>query len=217
MFGGTSGAARIGVDCGHGIDTTCRGEVDVPTAAQPRLNPTATVEALLFIAQRLESESRQPDLHNLGHLLYLADRMHLEEYGRTFSGERFHAMEHGPTPSLTYDALKVLADRDPHYPPAMEFLNALGDAFAHTGGPEYRSVRPPRLEHLSASARECLEAVLAMASGWDFSRLRHETHDEAYLLAKARRLNSAMPIEEIARTLRDGESLVEYLRDPVPG
>lgn len=190
----------------------------MPGVAQPRLNHQATVEALLFIAHRLDAVKRPPDLYNLGHLLYLADRMHLEEYGRLISGERYHALEYGPTPTHTYDALKVLAGREPFNDPPHEFLQAIGEAFASVGGPRFKPLRAADLRYLSPSAVACLEATLERGAEWGFDALKVETHrDVAYVTTRERRPNAAMPIEEIARTLRDGDALVDYLRSPFVG
>jgi uncharacterized phage-associated protein len=48
-------------------------------------------------------------------LLYLADRESLKETGRTITGDRVVAMEHGPVPSCAYHLLEALgrsADRE---------------------------------------------------------------------------------------------------------
>ena len=189
----------------------------MPRIAQPRLNHRATVEALLFIGQRLEAARKAPDLHNLGHLLYLAERMHLEEYGKPISGERYHALEYGPTPTHTYDALKVLAGREPFNDPPQDFLQAIGEAFAHVDGPRFKPLRAADLRRLSQSAVSCLESVLSRGAEWGFDALTGESHDAAYLAIRERRPNAAMPIEEIAKTLRDGDALVDYLRNPHKG
>ncbi len=189
----------------------------MPGVAQPRLNHRATVEALLFIAQGLDAAKNPADLHNLGHLLYLAERMHLEEYGKPISGERFHALKYGPTPTHTYDALKVLAGREPFNDPPQDFLQAIGEVFAHVDGPRFKPLRAADLRRLSPSAVSCLEEVLARGAEWGFDALTKQSHDSAYLAIRARRPNAAMPVEEIAKTLRDGDALVDYLRSPFSG
>ncbi|WP_428055383.1 Panacea domain-containing protein [Candidatus Avelusimicrobium alvi] len=41
-------------------------------------------------------------------LLYIADKVHLNNYGRTISMDSFCAMQKGPVPSLSYDMIKKL-------------------------------------------------------------------------------------------------------------
>lgn len=191
-------------------------EADVPAVVQPKLDTSATVEALLYIAEGLAARAEAPDLHRLGHLLYLADKMHLERYGRVISGDRFHALRYGPTPSNTYGALKILAHRDPGLEPPATFLSMMAKAFEHVGAYRYRHLRTADLDELSLSARECLSAVLSTSRGWDFSDLTEATHDEAYATVWQRSANGAMPIEVIAEHLEGGQTLVEHLRDPFP-
>lgn len=38
-------------------------------------------------------------------LLFLADKAHLLRYGRTITGDRYHALEQGPIPTKGLDAL----------------------------------------------------------------------------------------------------------------
>ncbi len=191
-------------------------EADVPALVQPHLNVEATVESLLVLAQGLQERSEVPDLHKLGHLLYLADKMHLERFGRVISGDRFHALKYGPTPSATYGALKILAHRDPGFHPPEAFLSAMAGAFEHAGGFRYRPLRPADTDEISGSAVECLKAVLEQSRAWDFSDLTEATHDDAYATVWQRLANGAIPVEVIAESLDRGEMLLDHLRDPFP-
>lgn len=194
---------------------TAQGDA-MPGIVQPKLDAPVAVEALLAIASRLQEQGKAPDLHTLGHLLYLADKKHLERYGRMISGERFHALRYGPTPSGTYASLKILADRDPGVDPPEAFLDAMAGAFEHVAGSTYRALREPQYDYLSGAARECIDEVLAASRDWNFSDLTEATHDEAYGSVWNRRANGAIPIEAIAATFDDGDVLVEHLRDPHP-
>lgn len=194
---------------------TAQGDA-MPGIVQPRLDTQVAVEALLVIASKLGEQGKAPDLHSLGHLLYLADKTHLERYGRMISGERFHALRYGPTPSGTYASLKILADRDPGVAPPEAFLLAMAGAFEHVDGYTYRALREPQLDYLSRSARECIDEVLTASRNWNFSDLTEATHDEAYGSVWNRRENGAIPIELIASTFTDCDALVQHLLDPHP-
>ena len=43
-------------------------------------------------------------------LLYLADRTSFSRYGYTITGDRFAALDYGPIPSMTYDAMKGVGE-----------------------------------------------------------------------------------------------------------
>jgi len=62
-----------------------------------------SVEAILYIAQNV----KQPTFHSISKMMYFADKVHLEKYGRFICGDNYVAMKHGPVPSGTYDILKV--------------------------------------------------------------------------------------------------------------
>ena len=49
-------------------------------------------------------------------LLYIADKVHLNNYGRTISMDTFCAMQKGPVPSLSYDMIKKLYPTALHHP-----------------------------------------------------------------------------------------------------
>lgn len=60
------------------------------------------LEAILFLIGRSSSLSQ----YEIVKSLFLADRTHLNTYGRPITFDNYVAMEHGPVPSLAYDALK---------------------------------------------------------------------------------------------------------------
>jgi len=75
------------------------------------------IEATLFMAKLLPN----PTKHSISKMFYLADKLHLQEYGRLICGDRYIAMEYGPVPSAIYDMMKVAAgqgriDPDTHLP-----------------------------------------------------------------------------------------------------
>jgi hypothetical protein len=52
------------------------------------------LEVILFIAEKLGA----PTLLIISKILYLADKRHLQDYGRLICGDRYIAMEFGPVP-----------------------------------------------------------------------------------------------------------------------
>lgn len=180
---------------------------------QPRLRHKAAVAAVLYIARRVT----QPDRFRLGHLLYLADKLHLEEYGRTISGERYHAMRHGPVPSAIYDVLKALSGDGSHYHLNWRIAEGLRGSLRHLEGPNFEAVGDPDMGVLSDSDVEALDAVIMGFGSARMEEIEHATHDAAWTRVWETRPNAAIPWEAIADTLHDSEAVLEQLHEPHPG
>ena len=68
------------------------------------------VNVMLYLARKAGGSI---DFSKLVKLVYFADKKHLHEWGRTITGDKYVKMEHGVTPSATYDMLKaVRGDKD---------------------------------------------------------------------------------------------------------
>lgn len=158
------------------------------------------IEAILFVASKL----RDPTFHKISKLLYFADRIHLERYGRLICGDDYYAMQHGPVPSRVYDMLKAVVGRgeSPWSDEARKALKAVGD---HTVKPQ----RAPDLNALSKSEIESMERAIAEHGRKSFSALTAASHDEAW---KAVDENDLISVEDIARTLPNAEEVLEHLR-----
>ncbi|MEP7246474.1 MAG: Panacea domain-containing protein [Gammaproteobacteria bacterium] len=65
-------------------------------------DPDKAVEAILFT-----STTAGTTLYETLKLLYLADKLHLERYGRLIFGDHYVAMEHGPVGSDAYDVMTL--------------------------------------------------------------------------------------------------------------
>ena len=61
------------------------------------------LEAILYIANSLHN----PTFHSISKMLYLSDKLHLQDYGRLICGDSYVAMEYGPVPSAIYNMMKV--------------------------------------------------------------------------------------------------------------
>lgn len=149
------------------------------------------IEVILYIANRAPIS----DLFHTCKILYYADRMHLEEYGRFICGDHYIAMKHGPVPSHIYDILKDAR---------------INDSLPITVG--VRSVSPHRvadIESLSESDIECLNNAIKQYGAIKFEELSVMSHDSAW---KAADQNDMIPIESIAATLRDGDAIIQHLR-----
>ncbi|HUV69864.1 MAG TPA: Panacea domain-containing protein [Terracidiphilus sp.] len=163
------------------------------------------VAAISYLVSRT-AESLYPVLK----MLYLADRCHLERYGRFIVGDRYVAMEKGPVPSRTYDMLKfVRGDRS-----FFDGGDAAKQAFALDRQTHKFSIYGvPSFEALSESDVECLEEVANLRAQKGSNFIRNASHDDAW---KATTRNSDIAVEAIAAQFDDGPSLVQHLLNRHP-
>lgn len=168
----------------------------------------ARLEAALYVANHVEHPTR----FSIGHLLYLADRMHLHEYGRLITRDEYVAMGHGPVPSEIYDLMKhVSGDRHMARDPWIE--QAFSEAFESKGGWGLRPTRDADLDALSRSDVECLDAAIREYGHLGFNGLKAATHDGAY---KATPANGRITTESMASLAENANDLLTYLADPHP-
>jgi len=155
------------------------------------------VEALLYVTVQKQ------DMYTALKVLYFADREHLSRHGRLIYGDTYIAMQHGPVPSNAY-ALLQAARGDGWGPPGVD-----ASGLFSVDGHDVTPLREPHLERLSASDRECLDSAIAEYGCLSFDELKRRSHDAAYCSADE---NDAIAIEEIAKSLPNGDLVVDYLR-----
>jgi len=160
--------------------------------------PEKAIEAILYLASRLEDPGR----HNITHLLYFADKTSLERYGRFICGDDYYAMQYGPVPTNCYELLK-----------AAETTDHFGfKTFPNTY--KVQPLRGPNLDLLSESDIICLEKVVQMYGDLPFWRIRDESHDEAWSAAWAKRGDKnteRIPLESIVAELENPDELLSFL------
>ena len=156
-------------------------------------------EVILYLAHRVKKPTRL----TICKLLYLADKLHLQEWGIPLCGEHYVAMEHGPVPSNIYDWFKAAAKGDDRYGFRVE-------------GRNIQPQRPANPRHLSKATVSSLNRVLEQYGELTSSQLRELSHDSAWRQAR----NSLpdvksipMPIESIVAQLNNAEELLAYLRN----
>lgn len=152
-----------------------------PVCVTMKPNVDRILAALYRVMTVAAARKREVSQYDLVKTLFLADRSHLNEWGRPITYNNYTAMYHGPVPSLAYDILKanVKALRDckiaelpwksvevgknvKHYFPLEGALNAE--------------------EHLSQSDIEALDDALGTVLHLGFGQIRKLTHeDQAYV------------------------------------
>lgn len=169
-----------------------------------RFDPQAAVEALLYVVYR----SQDPTFHHISKLLYFADRMHLERYGRLIFGDTYIAMKNGPVPSGVYDMLKDAQKQNGFY----RYREA-ANAFTVVGDYRVQPNRTPNLDWLSDSDIECIDEAIELYDLKSFGELTKLSHDDAWLAADR---NDAISLESLVQSLGNPDDLLAHLREPSP-
>ena len=156
-------------------------DMKLPAPNPNRLEPSIPriLAAISHVIRTAQSKGARPTQYEIVKTLFLADRAHLNRFGRPITYDNYFAMKDGPVPSFAYDLLKESAQaigrlpnqrapwsRQPIGPKVSEFFDATYDAD----------------EDLSESDMEVLEAALATVMNLTFRQIRKLTHeDKAYV------------------------------------
>ena len=159
------------------------------------------LEAILYIAKNL----RAPTFHSISKMLYLSDKLHLQEYGRLICGDRYVAMEYGPVPSAIYTMMKVAAKEQSI---DVDWDEIIQDALDVRHGREVIPKRDCDVDMLAESEIECLQKVIAEYGHKSFGQLTDITHDSAW---NATDDNQTIPLASIVATLPNAAEVAGYL------
>lgn len=170
-----------------------------------QFDPQKAVEIILYLSRRLPT----PTFYYIMKVLYFADLLHLERYGRFISGDNYVAMGKGPVPSKVYDILKYVKGVDCFY----EFDEAKS-AFTVENGVRIKSYRDADLFTFSDSEIKCLDESAKANGSLSFGALKDKSHDANYKSADE---NDFIDFETIVKNLPNGNELLEHLSNPYPG
>lgn len=166
-----------------------------------RFDPDKALNLVLYVAGKVKT----PTFHTISKIIYFADKLHLERYGRLICGDSYVAMKHGPVPSEIYDMMKdVRGDGFSEH-----WQNARGSFEVQ----DKATVVPRRaadLDVFSDSDLECLEESIQTYGHLDFVRLTELSHDAAWQTTDD---NDIIDLEQIVATLKDGQTLLSHLRN----
>lgn len=154
-------------------------------------------------------------MYSLMKMMYLADKVHLERYGRFIAGDNYVAMKQGPVPSCTYNMIKHV--RGENCGPGFELAKQY---FAYGSNHEVKLKAQPDYDELSGSDIECLEWIAGVYNDVGHWMVRDMSHDEVWKSVWTRwRLAKSLPIDiEVIASQFDGkEHLIAHLRDSTPG
>lgn len=136
--------------------------------------------AVAYIIGDVESKGWRPTQYDVVKALFLADRQHLNEYGRPVSFDNYVAMKHGPVPSVAYDLLKnepkTLAKFGLGDLPWKSEPGEQGKVYFHSASTAWTG------DILSPSDILALEAASKVIQSLSFGQIRKLTHgDPAYV------------------------------------
>ena len=140
-------------------------------------------EAILFLVGEAERRGVPVTQYDIVKSLFLADKCHLNKYGRPITYDNYVAMKHGPVPSTAYDLLKenrwTMRRLDlPNLPWSRREAPELGRTCCAYERPE----RAVDEDVLSPSDVEELSTALTVVKALGFKEVRKLTHeDDAYV------------------------------------
>lgn len=162
-----------------------------------------TLNAILYVAY---NKGGKTDVHELANILYLADRRHLSEYGRSITGDTYIAKKHGPVPSCTDDILKAV--RENSY-----FSYAAKDLKAYLHFIDDNTIVPdkhPYMDCLSESDVECLNYAIAKCKDLSFGALTELSHGFAWHSVA---LDNPIPIRQILFECGDTYEYADFIEN----
>lgn len=139
-----------------------------------KLDEDRSRDALVYLATKLEElpSATGLDIYRACKLLFLADKLHLVRYGRTITGDRYFALDHGPAPNRILSLLQLFLE-DENLPWLSSVLT-VDHTYKH---PRFRPKRPPEFESLSESDIEALDETIARHGSKTFAELKALTHE----------------------------------------
>lgn len=131
--------------------------------------------AIAYVISRAENRGRRPSQYEIAKTLFIADRAHLNKYGRPITFDNYFAMNHGPVPSFAYNllkqdrgALKAIGERQIPWQ-----QRSVGKHF------EYFAANAILAEDaLSESDIEELDGALSVILTLSFGQIRRVTHED---------------------------------------
>lgn len=146
-------------------------------------NKAKAINSLILIAQKIANQDGVADKYKALKILYFSELKHLSKYGRLITDDDFATLDHGTTPSASYDLLKKRDDQQ-----SFEIINKY----------HFRPKVALDADELSESDVECLLEAIDENKNLDFASLKQKAHDEAYNMAASKKMR-LVPIEYLVK------------------
>ncbi|HKV37598.1 MAG TPA: Panacea domain-containing protein [Blastocatellia bacterium] len=165
-----------------------------------QFDPEKALETVLYIARK----APKPTTYRVLKILYFADKLHLQRFGRQICGDDYFALRSGPVPSQTYDMIKDVTDGRT----SLFSTHACNSFEVDKHSNRITPLREPDTDLFSKSDIGCIEQSIAENGMLSFPQLREKSHDAAYQSADE---NDVIPLRQIIATLPNAELLRDYL------
>lgn len=171
-----------------------------------RFDSEKALEAILYVA----SKAPVPDIYHVGKILYFADCMHLDRYGRLITGDNYKAMKDGPVAENGYDIIKIAQGKGKYIPDGINVEDITSALKVYDKSESYR-VQPLRKyddEVFSDSDIKCIDEAIIKYGKMTFGQIREISHDEVWASASE---NADISLESLVSRCSDSGKLLEYL------
>ena len=143
------------------------------------------IEAIAFVIAEANRRGLTVTQYDIVKTLFLADRSHLNTYGRPITFDNYHALFHGPVPSMAYDLLKGSLHVLRHIRlSALPWMSRPAPEISTNAKVYFNAKQDFDEDVLSESDVECLQESLTTIKSLTFGQIRRLTHDDpAYIEA----------------------------------
>lgn len=147
---------------------------------EPRLDKI--VEAILLVIKEATARDSVVTTYDIVKCLFLADRAHLNKFGRPITFDNYVAMIHGPVPSTSYNVLKKHAATIQRLPQPLPWSSRPAPEKGQNAIAFIDPARDVEDDVLTGSDIEELKSALTIVQSLGFAQIRRLTHeDQAYL------------------------------------
>jgi len=172
------------------------------TEFQIKFNEDKTINAVLYIVSKL----RRRDFHKIFKILYFSDREHLNEFGRSITGDKYVAMPDGPVPSNLYDIFKSVRGDGYFKENGKKFANF----FSVVDWDIVNSNKEPDLRKLSKTDLKHIDKSLELYGDMSWDEIREKSHDYAW---RSTASNKEINFEDIIREVGGDDDYINYVKD----
>jgi uncharacterized phage-associated protein len=138
---------------------------------QFKISYDKTIEVILWLANRKPGI----DIYHVAKVLFYADKMHINKYGRPITGDTYVKMPYGPVPSGVRDLITENSWLSPK-----QLLQIKKSLIIDKTDNHYKlaAVRDPNMKYFSKSDISCLNSSLSKYGCMSFDELYNSTHSE---------------------------------------
>jgi uncharacterized phage-associated protein len=111
-------------------------------------------------------------------LIFLADKFHLVQHGRTITGDKYSALPDGPVPSRLYDFFKKQVLKNPFSSEGRQLRANL--EIDKTGTyPRFKAKAAPDMDELSSTDVDAIDFAIKKFGAFSYGELKDLTHEMA--------------------------------------